>query len=180
MRIGIYVGSFNPVHDGHIHVAKYLIDNGYVDKVLLLPTPGYWHKQNLADVNDRVNMLKFYEEDNIIVDDIHNVHPYTYQVLDSLNDDYKDAELYLILGSDNLEKFHLWEHVDLVLKYNIIVLNRGNIDIKKYLERFPNGKFTVIDDFDYINVSSTEIRNGRRDCIKKEVASYIDENHLYS
>lgn len=174
MRIGVYVGSFNPVHDGHIHVAEYLINNNYVDKVLLLPTPGYWDKKDLASMKHRINMLKFYETDKIIVDSIHNNYDYTYQVLESLSKDYDD-ELYLIIGSDNLEKLHLWKHIDEILKYNIIVLNRGdNID-KVNLD----GKFTIINDFDYINISSTDIRNGLRNHLKKEVASYIDENHLY-
>ena len=177
MRIGVYVGSFNPVHDGHIHVAKYLINNNYVDKVLLLPTPGYWDKKDLASMKHRVNMLKFYEEDNIVVDTNHNNYDYTYQVLESLKKDYND-ELYLIIGSDNLEKFHLWKNIEEILKYNIIVLNRGD-NIDKYINKL-NGKFTIISDFDYIDISSTEIRRGLRKHLKKEVASYIDENHLYS
>ena len=60
MKLGIYVGSFNPVHKGHIKVANYLLKNNYVDKVIMLPTPNYWHKTNLLDVNKRVEMLKFY------------------------------------------------------------------------------------------------------------------------
>ena len=176
MRIGVYVGSFNPVHDGHIHVAEYLINNNYVDKVLLLPTPGYWDKKDLASMRHRINMLKFYETDKIKVDTVHNNYDYTYQVLDSLKKDYND-ELYLIIGSDNLEKFHLWKNIEEILKYNIIVLNRGD-NIDKYINNL-NGKFTIISDFNYINISSTEIRNGCRDHLKKEVASYIDENHLY-
>ena len=177
MRIGVYVGSFNPIHDGHIHVAKYLINNNYVDKVLLLPTPNYWDKNDLAPINDRINMIKFYEEDNIVVDSIHNNYPYTYQVLESLSNDLDD-ELFLIIGSDNLEKFHLWKNIDEILKYKIIVLNRGD-NISSYLDKFNSDNFIVIDDFDYINVSSTEIRNGRRDFVKKEVCQYIDDNNLY-
>ena len=84
MRYGVYVGSFNPVHIGHIKVCKYLIDNNYVDKVLILPTPNYWEKDNLVNINDRVEMLKFYEDDNIIVDSTHNNFSYTYEVLRSL------------------------------------------------------------------------------------------------
>ena len=175
MRIGVYVGSFNPVHDGHIHVANYLLENNYVDKVLLLPTPWYWDKKDLASMKHRINMLKFCETDKIIVDSIHNNYDYTYQVLEALEKDYND-ELYLIIGSDNLENLHLWKNIEEILKYNIIVLNRGdNID-KINLD----GKFTIINDFDYINISSTDIRNGSREHLKKEVASYIDENHLYS
>lgn len=177
MRIGVYVGSFNPVHDGHIHAAKFLVNNNYVDKVLLLPTPNYWDKNNLASIEDRVNMLKYYEEEDIVVDSIHNNYQYTYQVLDALSNDYDD-ELYLIIGSDNLEKLHLWKNLDDILKHKIIVLNRGE-DISKKLNLYPKSNFIFVEDFKYINISSTEIRNGSREHIKKEVSQYIDENHLY-
>ena len=62
MRIGVFVGSFNPVHEGHIKVANYLLENDYVDKVLILPTPNYWDKQDLIPVRHRYKMLKFYDD----------------------------------------------------------------------------------------------------------------------
>ena len=44
MRLGIYIGSFNPVHIGHMDVVNYLLINNYVDRVLIVPTLGYWDK----------------------------------------------------------------------------------------------------------------------------------------
>ena len=61
MKIGVYVGSFNPVHKGHMKIVKHLIKNNYLDKVIVIPTGAYWDKQNLIDINDRISMLKFYE-----------------------------------------------------------------------------------------------------------------------
>ena len=81
MRLGLYVGSFNPVHNGHLKVINYLLDHDLVDKVFVLATPNYWNKQDLACVDDRVAMLKFFENKNIIIDTIHNNYPYTSQVL---------------------------------------------------------------------------------------------------
>ena len=133
MRLGVYVGSFNPVHDGHIHVASYLIDNNYLDRVLLVPTPGYWDKKSLAPLEDRINMLKFYENDKLIVDTKHNNYQYTNEVMKAIEDDYDD-ELYLIIGSDNLVKFHLWDNLSELKKYKIIVMRRGNTDILKYVK----------------------------------------------
>ncbi len=94
MKLGVYVGSFNPVHNGHIKVANYLVNNNLVDKVLMLPTPAYWNKQNIVDIKHRVNMLKFFETDKIIIDDINNNYPYTYQVMDSVKDDNPKDDLY--------------------------------------------------------------------------------------
>ena len=178
MKLGIYVGSFNPVHNGHLKVINYLLDNNLVDKVLVLATPNYWNKQDLIDVKDRINMLKYFETDNIIIDSIHNNYPYTYQVIDSIKKDYKD-ELYLIIGSDNLEKLYLWKNIDKILENKIIVFRRGKEDINKLLERYPIDRFIVVDDFDYLNICSTDIRNGKENDIDSKVLQYIKKNNLY-
>ncbi|MBR4693368.1 MAG: nicotinate-nicotinamide nucleotide adenylyltransferase [Bacilli bacterium] len=178
MRLGIYVGSFNPPHEGHHKVMKYLLEKNLVDKVLLLPTPNYWDKTDLVNVNERIEMLKFYEEENIIVDSIHNNYPYTYEVLRSLKKDYPEDELYLVIGSDNLEKFHEWKNIDEILENKVIVLNRGEIIKNKYLENY-NNQFIYINDFDYIEVSSTDIRNGNNKNIDNNIKKYIEEHNLY-
>ena len=90
MKLGLYVGSFNPVHNGHIKVINYLLDKNLVDKVLVLPTPNYWEKQDIVDVKHRVAMLKFFENEKIVIDDMHAVYPYTYEVIDSIKKDYDD------------------------------------------------------------------------------------------
>lgn len=180
MRLGIYVGSFNPVHVGHIHVVNYLLENNYVDKILLLPTPSYWDKTNLLDMNDRINMLKVYENDKVIVDTKHNNYPYTYQVLNSLKKDYKDDELYLIIGSDNIEKFDLWEHVDEILENKVIVVKRDDTDIEKYTSKFNTNNFIIVNEFKPIDISSSRIRNNKDyNYLDKEVYNYIKENNLY-
>ena len=178
MRIGVFVGSFNPPHDGHFKVAKHLIETDIVDKVLLLPTPNYWDKNNLVNVEDRVNMLKFYEDKNIIVDSIHNNFPYTYQVLRSLKNDYPNDQLYLIIGSDQLEKFHLWKNKDEILENKIIVLKRIEIVPNPLLKEYEN-KFIYLNDYNPINISSTEIRNGNYNNIDKRVVEYIKDHNLY-
>ena len=68
MKIGVYVGSFNPVHKGHIKIANYIVDNNLVDKLLIIPTQNYWGKTNIISLQDRVNMLKKYETSRIIID----------------------------------------------------------------------------------------------------------------
>jgi len=179
MKIALYVGSFNPVHNGHLKVMNYLIDNNLVDKVLVLPTPNYWDKQDLISVNDRINMLKLFETDKIIIDTTHNNYPYTYQVIDSIKKDYINDELYLIIGSDNLEKLYLWKKIEKILENKIIVFRRGKYNINKYLERYDKSRFIIIDNFQNIDVSSTEIRNGKEDNVDKKVIEYIKNNQLY-
>jgi nicotinate-nucleotide adenylyltransferase len=179
MRLGIFVGSFNPVHNGHVKVINYLLDNDLVDKVIVLPTPNYWEKQNLVDLKYRVEMLKIFERENIIIDEENSKYPYTYQVINNIKKENKKDEIYLVIGSDNLERLHLWKNINLILENKIIVLKRGNTDINKYLEKFDINKFIVIDDFDYIDVCSTNIRNGIYENVDDRVIEYIKKNNLY-
>ena len=71
MKIGIYVGSFNPPHKGHIKIVNHLISK-YLDKVIIIPTGNYWDKLDLVNIDHRINMLKFYENEKIIIDTKNN------------------------------------------------------------------------------------------------------------
>lgn len=180
MRIGIYAGSFNPVHNGHIKVVNFLLEKDYVDQVLLLPTPSYWDKQNLAPMQDRINMLKYFENEKVKVDTIHNHYEYTYQVFRSLKKDYPNEELYLIIGSDNIEKFHLWEKVDELLENKIIILKRDNTKVEEYLKRWNTNSFIYVKDFEPIAASSTNIRKEKDTSnLDERVLQYIKEHKLY-
>lgn len=124
MKIGVYVGSFNPVHKGHIKVVKKVLKE-YVDKVLIVPTLSYWDKNNLISITDRINMLKLYETKNILIDTKNNKCKFTYQVLRNIKQEYKNSKIYLIIGDDLLEYFDKWKNVDEILNnYNLIVTNK--------------------------------------------------------
>ena len=183
MKLGIYVGSFNPVHIGHKYIMDYLINNKFLNKIIVIPTMNYWDKNNLIDIKDRINMLKFYESENIIINDILNNLEFTYEILESLKQEYKNCEFYLIIGADNIPKFHLWKNVDKILENKVIVLNRDNIDIDKYINKFEKkDNFIVVRDFERIDISSTSIRKNiekNKNLLDKEVYKYIKDNNLY-
>ena len=180
MKLGIYVGSFNPPHKGHIHVVNYLLHKKIIDKVLIIPTGAYWNKQDLAPLKDRINMLKFYETTNIKVDTENNKYPYTYELMQELSKKYPKSDLYLIMSADNIINFDKWKNYQELLKYKIIIMNRGNIDIKSYTNKYPQGNFVILQEFDNINISSSEIRkNLDNEFLDNEVFYYIKENHLY-
>ena len=179
MRLGIYIGSFNPVHKGHIDVVNYLIKNDYVDKILIVPTLGYWDKQDLVDIKHRINMLKIFENDQIMVDTEHNTYKYTYQLMQALSEDYSD-ELYLIIGADNIIDFNKWKNYKALLNYKIVVMNRDNIDIDSYIQKYYSNNFIIAKGYKYINISSSEIRkNLSSKYLDKKVLKYIKDNHLY-
>lgn len=180
MRIGIYMGSFNPPHKGHISVINYLLDNDYVDRVLIVPTLNYWDKNDLADITDRIKMLEFFENDKIQVDKEHNKYIYTYELLRELKKVYPNDELYLVIGADNIINFHKWKHFEELLQNKIIVMNRDNVDINSYIEKLGGNNFIVVSDFPFVDVSSTEIREkNSNEYLDEKVLTYIKKHHLY-
>lgn len=179
MKVGVYVGSFNPVHNGHKMIMDYLLENKYLDKIIVIPTLSYWDKNNLIDIKDRINMLKYLENENIIIHTTLNKYEYTYEILDELKKEYND--LYLIIGADNLEKFNLWKNVDKILENKILIINRNSIDVSKYMN---NKNFILVNGLDEINISSTYIRENinKKDIeylLDKDVLKYIKDNNLY-
>ena len=184
MKLGIYVGSFNPVHKGHKYIMDHLLDKDIVDKIIVIPTGNYWNKQDLINIRDRINMLKFYESDKVIVNETLNEINYTYQILNKLEEEYKNDKIYLIIGADNIPKFHLWKNIDEILQHKVIVLNRDNINIDKYINEFKNkDNFIVVKDFKKVDISSTQIRDNvdkNKDLLDTKVYKYIKENNLYN
>lgn len=179
MKIGIYIGSFNPVHKGHIKIVNHLLNKNYLDKVIIIPTGNYWDKTNLANIKDRVNMLKIFKNERITIDTKNNDIPYTYLVLNEIKKEYKDDEISLIIGADNIINFDKWKNYKEILAHNLIILNRNDINIKIYLDKLnKTDKYQIVSDLDLINISSTMIRN----CIKlknyNELDKYIDEEVL--
>ena len=182
MKIGIFIGSFNPPHLGHLDIIKYLLNKKYVDKILIVPTKNYWNKTNLIDINKRIAMLKFYENDNIKVDTSNNNYQYTYQLMRKLKKEYSHEELYLIIGADNIINFKKWKNYEELLTYNIIIMTRNNIDILKYTSHLT-GKFTVVNDYNFTDISSTKIRNNvflNKKYLQEDIYHYIIENKLYN
>ena len=181
MKLGVYIGSFNPPHKGHIHVVNYLLDNGVVDKVLIVPTENYWDKQDIINITHRINMLKFYESDCIKIDEENNEYAYTYLLMRKLREIYPNDTLYLVIGADNIISFDKWKEYKELLGYNIIIMNREGINILDYTKNYPEGHFTIMKDFNPIDISSTEIRNNPdSEYLDEPVKCYIKENDLYS
>lgn len=184
MKIAVYVGSFNPVHKGHIKVVKKILKE-YVDKVIIVPTMSYWNKNNLISVNDRINMLKLYETKDIVIDTKNNNYEFTYQVLRNIQNEYKNDKIYLVIGDDLLKDFDKWKNVSEILKYNIIVIRRNDIDEFTY-KKYENYNFIVKNKISSKEISSTIVRNmilnNNKDVLKYidlKVYDYIKRNNLY-
>ena len=147
--------------------------------------PYFGYMANLAipeDFDNKEDYKAIYVRNDVKVEnyDVLNNYEFTYQVLNALKKDYKSDTLYLIMGYDNLKNLHLWKNIDEILENKIIVLRRGNIDIDKYLNRFDKSKFIIIDNFDYVDISSTELRkNLDSKYLSDKVINYIKRKKLY-
>ena len=184
MKIAVYVGSFNPVHKGHIKVVKKILKE-YVDKVIIVPTMSYWNKNNLISIKDRINMLKLYETKDIVIDNKNNNYEFTYQVLRNIQNEYKNDKIYLVIGDDLLKDFEKWKNVSEILKYNIIVIRRNDIEESIY-KKYENYNFIVKNKISSKEISSTIVRNmilnNNKDVLKYidlKVYDYIKRNNLY-
>ena len=181
IRTGIFGGSFNPIHNGHISLARQLREKAGLDEVWLMVSPQNPLKAQADLLDDQIRMemarLAVEGETGIIASDyeMHLPKPsYTWNTLEALKRDYPDREFVLMIGGDNWQLFDKWYRADDIRnQYQIIVYPR-------------RGCKGGIDGLELIDISSTEIR----ECIQagkpinhlvpKAVAEYIKEHELYA
>lgn len=175
MKVGIFGGSFNPIHNGHISLALQLKEQAGLDEVWLMVSPQNPLKQScdLLDDEQRLQMARLAVKDveGIVVSDyeMHLPKPsYTWNTLQALSKDYPDCEFVLMIGGDNWQLFDRWYRADdIKANYRIVVYTRTPGD--------PG----------FIDISSTDIRRriregrGIRRLVPKAVADYIKEHKLY-
>ena len=190
MRIGIFGGSFNPPHNMHKNISLELIDNGYLDKVIYVPTGNMYNKSNLIDFKDRLNMVKLMiqKNDNLDVSNIGNNmdYQYTYQALDYFKKLYNDASIYFICGSDNLVEFDTWREFEYILEnYKLLVIIRNGDNIEEILSKYDKYRDNIIiTNVSPRVISSTVVRHNIKndigdDNIDIDVYKYIKEKKLY-
>lgn len=190
MKIGIFGGCFNPPHKMHKDIAVNLINNKYVDKVIYVPTGNKYQKKELLSDQERYQMIELMIKDNenLLVSDyeFNTELTYTYQTLDYFNNKYKNDEIYFIMGADNLDEFDTWKNYQYILKkYKLLVINRGDFNQDKLLEKYLEYKDNIIFAKQDINfISSTYIRaNINDDSMLKyldvDVLNYIRLKNFY-
>lgn len=185
MKIGIYPGSYNPVHTGHMFIVKKLLQEHIVDKIILIPLNSYWDKTVDVSLNDRIALLKQYEDENIIIDGACSDF-YAYQIINKYKEIYKEDTLYYIIGSDNLENIDKWKNIEDVLKNKFIVVERVGYDSLTLMKEkgLNQENFTITRILDY-PISSTEIRRRLKNnedtehMLDRNVLDYIKNNKLY-
>jgi len=191
MKIGIFGGTFDPIHHGHLIVAEYVREHVGLDRIIFIPTDISPHKQaaNPASAKDRLAMLReairsnpFFESTDLEV--ARGGVSYTVETLRTLKQRSPADELYLLIGADNIADFLSWrEPGEIVRLAQIIVMNRPGF--KRTAPDSPLLRNVIHCDVPNIDISATEIRRRLLKglpisyLVPPSVAKYIARHHLY-
>ncbi len=135
--IGLFFGSFNPVHVGHMIIANYIVENTALDQVWMVVSPQnpFKKKATLANDYDRLHLVRMAIGDNLKLkaSDVEFSLPkpsYTIDTLTYLREKYPDKNFTLIMGGDNLGSLPKWKNYELLLRdYKIIVYKRPSYEL---------------------------------------------------
>ncbi|MBT3872882.1 MAG: nicotinate-nucleotide adenylyltransferase [Flavobacteriaceae bacterium] len=193
-KIGLFFGTFNPIHVGHLIIANHMAEFSELDEVWLVVTPHNPHKKKNALLEDthRLAMVRIATEAypklkaSTIEFDLPQPN-YTVNTLAVLEEKYPDKEFCLIMGEDNLKSLHKWKNYEVILeRYPIFIYPR----ISENLERDANlilekkASVTLIN-APIVELSSTFIRKNIalnkniKPMLSKNVWHYIDEMNFY-
>ncbi|MDR0185126.1 MULTISPECIES: nicotinate (nicotinamide) nucleotide adenylyltransferase [Prevotella] len=162
MNIGIFGGSFNPIHNGHIALAKAFLRQKHLDEVWLMVSPQNPLKRNNALLDDKMR-LRMVEKalgnlPKIIACNYEFQLPkpsYTWNTLQRLSEDFPNHHFSLLIGGDNWKAFNKWyRHEDILANYSITIYPRKGDEIDK--NELPSNVSLL--NSQLINISSTEIR----------------------
>ena len=198
-KIGIFGGTFNPIHLGHIRLGQLVLEEIKLDKILFIPdnTPPHKSNKELASGTDRLEMINISLKDhkNMESSDIElkrEGKSYTYETLLELKKQNPNDELYLIPGADMFLTLDKWREPETIFETaNIIGVPRVDSDFEKMEEYAENvikpmgAKVFMLSQTVFDTASSTYVRDNIddyqkiRDMITPEVYGYITEKNLY-
>ena len=189
MKIGLFFGSFNPVHVGHLIIANYMATQTDLDKVWLVVSPQnpLKPKKTLARDYDRLHLVRLGIGDNPLLE-ASNVEfnlpkpSYTVDTLVYLREKHPDREFALIMGGDNLATIHLWKNYETLLaNYDVYVYDRPATDLGAYADHPRVRVFQA----PMLDISATYIREclrtgkSARYLMPDAVFEYLESSNLY-
>ncbi|WP_440879942.1 nicotinate (nicotinamide) nucleotide adenylyltransferase [Tenacibaculum sp. C7A-26P2] len=190
-NIGLYFGTFNPIHVGHLIIANHMVENSDLDEIWMMVTPHnpFKKKNSLLDNYHRLEMvyLATKDYDKIKPSDFEfklSQPNYTITTLIQLTEKYPDNKFSLIMGEDNLKSFHRWKNYEAILDdYQVYVYPRISEGVIE--TRFHNHPKIIRVEAPVVQISSTMIRSGIKEqksirpLISDAVWRYIDEMNFY-
>lgn len=177
MKIGLFFGSFNPIHHAHLIIAKYIINLHLADKVWFIVSPHNPLKEtnSLLNENHRLHLvnLAIQNEPDLKVSDVefHLPRPsYTSHTLAHLKDKYPDISFSIIMGGDSFLNIKKWKNYNYIINnYNIIIYNRPGFEIDNTL-----GAKLTYTNAPLLELSATSIRQLIRE--KKSIRYLLPDN----
>ncbi|GEP49924.1 putative nicotinate-nucleotide adenylyltransferase [Flavobacterium noncentrifugens] len=191
MRIGLYFGTFNPIHVGHMIIANHMAEFSDLEQIWMVVTPHNPLKAKSTLLDD----AKRYQIVQVATEDFPKIKPsdiefklaqpnYTVHTLAHLQDKYPQHEFSLIMGEDNLKSLHKWKNYEVILQnHDIYVYPRISSEAENV--EFKNHPKIHLIDAPVIEISSTFIRNGIKNgknispLLPEKVWKYIDHNNFY-
>jgi nicotinate-nucleotide adenylyltransferase len=188
-KTGLFFGSFNPIHVGHLIIASHMANFTDLDEVWLVVSPQnpLKNKKGLGNMYDRLEMARLATEpaDHIKVSDIEFKLPqpsYTIDTLAYLHEKYPAKEFVLIMGADNLASLKKWKNYEILLKnYQIYVYPRPEADVSEWMDH-PSITLTATPQME---ISSTFIRQALKDSrniqflVPENVIAFMDSKNMY-
>jgi nicotinate-nucleotide adenylyltransferase len=191
MKIGLYFGTFNPIHVGHLTIANHMAEYSELDQIWFVVTPQspFKVKSSLLDNNQRFEMVYRATKDypKLRSSDIEFGLPqpnYTINTLVHLQEKFPEHQFALIMGEDNLKSFHKWKNYELILEGSDIYVY-PRISEGKIETQFNKHKKVHFINAPIMELSSTFIRNsikaGKnvRPMLPEHVWEYLDEMNFY-
>ncbi|WP_439151067.1 nicotinate (nicotinamide) nucleotide adenylyltransferase [Winogradskyella sp.] len=191
MKIGLYFGTFNPIHVGHLTLANHIAEHSNLDQVWFVVTPQspFKKKSSLLDNHQRLEMVyrATKDYDKLRPSDIEfglNQPNYTIDTLTYLHEKFPNHEFALIMGEDNLKSFHKWKNYEIILENHYIYVYPRLTKVKTASQFKDHPKIFNIS-APIMGLSSTfirqEIKAGKniRPMLPEHVWEYLDEMNFY-
>lgn len=189
MKVGLFFGSFNPVHVGHLIIANFMATQTDLDQVWMVVSPQNPHKKSnsLARDHDRLHLVRIAIEDNLKLK-ASNVEfdlpkpSYTIDTLTYLKEQHPNKEFVLIMGGDNIASLHKWKNYEMILEHHeIYVYKRPEYEMGILADH----KSVSVFEAPQMKISASYIRN----CLKEgksiqylvppEVFEYLEGSSMY-
>jgi len=188
MNIGLFFGSFNPVHTGHLIIASHILNETDLKKIWIIISPlnPFKTDNSLLDENARFELVKAAIENDkrFVASDVEfqlSKPSFTINTLNYLKENYSENKFSIIMGSDSFQNLHLWNNFESIIGENkILIYRRPGYEVENRI----NAEIEILN-APLLNISSTEIRKlikqGKsiRYLVPEKVREEIEKNQYY-